>query len=367
MSKPTMALARQWIPLMGSSCDVRSGFDAMEQASKLFAGSVGTPRLCVVVHGPNTDEELVERLRRQVVDAGFAAVFYQVQGTARSLAEATSLFEALAQAHATSDDLCCALGDADILSLAAYVCASWCGGMSLIAIPTSEVAFLEGVLVPRGLDVGNRDELVSVRAHARHVLLDYDLAITPHQGEESVYARVLMVATAMASSERAFSELWDRADAMMAGDEGLFTKQLLATAKARGQAISSSAVATRQSVGYGQDVARALRRLVLQQAPYSLLVAEGMRFTARLSVAMGKLSMDDMLAQDELLQALGIGVPTCDVDPQALVAALKEERFARTNRFMLLLPLSIGRVRIATVDDDMLYEHACAWCSAHAV
>lgn len=364
MSERGNALSRQWVPIAGGSCDVRMGFDALEQGSKLFKGSVGTPRLCMVVQGAGTDEQLVERLRRQLVDAGFE-VHYHLAG-ARTIDEAAKLFQALAAARVTGDDLCCAIGDADVISLATFVSSAWCLGMPLVAIPLNEAALFDGVLSPRALDVGDLKQMATARPYARHVLLDYDLALSPLASEESRYARTVMAATAMLSSERAFSELWDRCDELMGGDEVLYAKQLMTTAKARGQAMASTAIATRQAVGYGMNIARALRRVTPQALPFSLLLAEGMRFASRLSAAMGKLSIDDMLAQDELLEALGVGTVECDVDPAAFVAALKEERFLRTNRFMLLVPLSIGRVRLTSVEDSMLLEHACAWCQAHA-
>ena len=63
---------------------------------------------------------------------------------------------------------------------------------------------------------------------------------------------------------------------------------------------------------------------------------------------------------------LGLGYARCDVEPDRLVAALKEERFLRTNRFLLAVPNALGRVRMTTVDDGLLAEHAGAWCQAHA-
>jgi hypothetical protein len=47
------------------------------------------------------------------------------------------------------------------------------------------------------------------------------------------------------------------------------------------------------------------------------------------------------------------------------VAAIREELSMRTNRMMLLVPFAIGRVRLATIPDDLLYEHVSAWCDAH--
>ena len=71
-----------------------------------------------------------------------------------------------------------------------------------------------------------------------------------------------------------------------------------------------------------------------------------------------------MLTQDELLDRLELGYVECSVDPAAMAAALKAERFRRSNKFMLELPRSLGRVRLAAVEDDQLAEHAAAWCSA---
>lgn len=359
-------LKRQWIPIVGGSCDVRMGYDALEEASSILASSVGKPKRCVGVLGEATSADLRERLRRQLVDAGFEVSWHEMVGEhVRTLAQANQLAQTLLACRLTADDLCCALGDADLISVASHVCATWCGGVSLVAVPTSEVALLEGALHPRSLDVGDATCMVAVRPQARRVIFDDDLALSPVDSEEGRHLRALMVAAAMAASERDFSALWDRAEALMADEVDALTTQVLATAKTRGQMSASTAVAVRQAMGYGQLFARVVARLVDGPVAHSVLLAEGMRFAARLSVALDKLSVDDMLAQDELLEALDIGVATCSVDAAQLVRELKRERFARTNRFMLLVPLAIGRVRLMSVPDDLLAEHSAAWCAAH--
>ena len=52
------------------------------------------------------------------------------------------------------------------------------------------------------------------------------------------------------------------------------------------------------------------------------------------------------------------------MDADALIAAMREERYRRTNRFMLALPRSLGRVRLSMVPDDLLAEHVGAWCAS---
>lgn len=107
-------------------------------------------------------------------------------------------------------------------------------------------------------------------------------------------------------------------------------------------------------------------RLVDGVAP-STARAEALRFQARLSAGEGHFDVDDVLAQDELLDRLELPTLSARVDPDELVAAVREERFVRTNRFLLGLPRKLGRVRLAAVSDELIAEHVAAWCASRAV
>lgn len=360
------ALKRQWVPVAGGSCDVRLGYGALEQASTIVRDSVGRPRKAMVVAFSSSGDEVRELLRRQLVHVGFEVSWHLLDvDSARSVEQAMLLCEGLAKEHMTGEDLCCAMGDSDLLSMVAYVCGSWCGGMPYVAVPTDEVALLEGVITPRALDVGKCRRMVSVQPSAQHALLDLELGVAKAGTQNALHANALMASTAMASSERVFSELWDHADDLAQGDEEVRLTQLLATAKQRGLTASSTAAAIRMSLDYGQSFSHALGHLTGGEVAPSVRLAEGMRFCARLAVALDKLSIDDLLAQDELLQMLGVGSAVCDVDAQELADALRHEHYSHTNRFMLLVPFGIGRVRLAAVPKDLLLEHAQAWCSVH--
>ncbi|MDO4797125.1 MAG: 3-dehydroquinate synthase [Coriobacteriales bacterium] len=366
MSDARYMLSRQWVAMAGGSCDVRMGPGAIGQAEPMLKGAVGRPRACMAVVSGDVASTYRDTLSRQLAASGFEVFWHEVdERCACTLDEVSRLAQGLCAHQLTSDDLCCALGGSGVLSLASCVSGSWCEGMSLVAIPTSPGAFLEGALCPRGIDVADRRGMLGVRPAASHVLLDYDLVCGDQKTEDATYARILMVAAAMCSSERGFSALWDSVDELMGPDDDPFVQHLLAAAKSRGKILSSTAAAIRQSIAYGQGFAAALGMLTGDELAPSTRLAEGMRFSARLAVALGKLSVDDMLAQDELLEAVGSGVAACDVDPLALKEAIRSERFARTNRFMLPVPFGLGRVRFVTVSDDMLLEHTRAWCGAH--
>lgn len=365
MSVEDESVLRQWISAPGGSCDVRVGAGLVGTCGHVLRTAVGKPRACALMNTPESDPDLVERLRRQLTDAGFFvhAVELPCGSEARTLASAGGLLEALCREGITSDDLVLATGDVDALSLAANVCGVWCGGVPLAAVPVDLDAMVEAAVTPRGLSVGGIDEMVGAAAFTRYMLCDPEVMDLSADREESRLARALMVATAVAENENAFSRLWDRAEEIMSEDVELLLEQAVDTLKSRGHVVSSTALAVRQSIDYGQTFARAMARLV-PGAQRSVLLSEALRFAARLSAGAGELSVDDVLAQDELLDTLGLGTLECVVVPSAMVRALKEERFARTNRFLLAAPQVIGRVRLASFDDSLLDEHARAWCAA---
>lgn len=340
----------------------------IDEASSVLKGAVGKPRASLLLHGEGTSELAGERLRRQLTDAGFAVTELAIpSGTAaRTLQAASDLMEGFASSDITADDLVVALGDADTLSLASYACSQWCAGVPLAMVPTGQMGLVEASLTPRGINVGARESVLSLRTATKHVLFDTSLAVHEATDEDALMARVLMVVTAMCDSEAAFSRLWDRTEDICAGDLFALCEQLQDTVKLRGKILSSTALALRQSLAYGEAFARALTRLVDGLAP-STARAEALRFQARLAAGEGLFEVDDVLAQDELLDALELPLVSANVNAQELIRAVREERFARSNRFLLGLPRKLGRVRLAAVTDERIAEHVEAWCASRAV
>ncbi len=369
MTEPAALRKRQWVALPGGSCDFRLGTNQLDEASPVFKSAVGKPRASVLLALEGEREDALELARRQLTDAGFLVecVTLAQDKPVRTVETACTLLTALGAAGITADDLVVAVGDTDLLSLSSYACAQWCGGVPLAMVPTSQVALLEAPVTPRGIDVGPRERILQVKQAAKHVIFDFDLGLRDEVDEDALMARVHMVVTAMCDSESAFSHLWDRCEGIVAGDREVLCEQLQDTLKLRGKILSSTALALRQSISYGEAFARALMRLVGDDLAPSTARAEALRFQARLACGEGMLDVDDVLAQDELLESLEIPMLQATVDPDELVKAVREERFARSNRFLLGLPRKLGRVRLAAVDDELISEHVAAWCASRAV
>jgi 3-dehydroquinate synthetase len=263
----------------------------------------------------------------------------------------------------TADDLIVATGDADVCSVASYVATQWCAGTTLVTAPTTQLGLVEAAVTPRPMDAGGSQAMLSVRTGVKHVLFDTDVVFDSPMQEDVLMSRVLMVVTAMCDSEKTFERLWDRAEALCAGDAETLCEQLRDTVKTRGKILSSTALALRQSLSYGEAFARALMGLDATVAP-STARAEALRFQARLAAGEGMLAVDDVLAQDELLEMLELPVAQVSIAPDALIEAVRKERFKRSNRFLLGLPRKLGRVRLAAVTDELIAEHVAAWCAS---
>lgn len=357
---------RQWVTLRNSSMDVRAGVGTRATFAHDLRSCVGKPHCCALVHEGHAGE-LVSQLRIDLLAEGFEVHLIEMPAGGCELARVGALDALFADAGVTADDLVVAVGGERALSVASFACASWCGGVSLAQVPLDLVSALTAGTTPLALDVPGVSSLVVQEGSARFSLVDVDLLGFDPARERTRLAFAHMVATAMDDSDKAFGRLWDSAPDLVSGDFSTLVTQLLDTVKSRGKVVSSTSLATRQSIAYGRDFAHALAGLTGSEVPASAMLGDALRFSARLAVGMEQLSIDDMLAQDELLERLGVGTTAAEVCPDELVRALKAERFRRTRRFMLPLPRAIGRVRLSNVADDLIDEHVRAWCAARPI
>ena len=357
---------RQWITLHAGSLDQRVGWGIIEKVGKDSKGLAGVPHVAVLAHTAAAPENLVEELRRYLVEAGFRVEFAQLAGGAAgcTLDEAVSFQHQLAAIGATGDDVLVAVGDAFALSVASYVSSSWFGGVTLVQVPTDLEASVVAGTTPYALDVPGAPRSVQLDSHCRMSVTDLSFLELSGSSEPVLMARALMVASSILESEHTFAHLWDRADKLAEGIRESVCQQLAETVRSRGRTIANASIAVRQSISYGDVIATAFQRLV-PDVPYSTCLAEALRFSARYGVAENGFPIDDMIAQDELLEALELGELSVSLDPEVLRDTIKDECLRRTNRFMLLIPQSLGRVRITSIDADRLLEHCQAWCFAH--
>ena len=377
---PAPVVRRQSVVMRTGSCDMRVGTGALDQLGNAARIAAGQPSRALLVSGDDIDAELTERCSRLLKDAGFAVSLTSVPAgrVARSIGNVTALYQGLASEHVTADDPIVVVGDADVISLAIFAGATWHTGCPVVAVATLD-AVTDVTVTPRPIDAPAAPDMLVARGNARFMIADPSVFVSGDLTNSELMGRVVMVAGAVSAGENSFNELAVRADGVIAAAEDTLVAAILDITKSRARVVSSSALAMRQGILYGQAIGRALERAVESQHPDAArylvdenpgsarLFAEGLRIAARLAAA--KQAPDDKLVdfvftQDGLLEKLGLSEVACVIEPQALLDCLKAEEFSRSNRFMLALPLGFGRVRLTSVPDEMLLEHLSGWCKS---
>lgn len=365
MTDVPVTVTRQAISLPGGSCGMRVGSGAIERLGRELRIVVGRPRKVALVATATQAEDLMTEVTRLLTDADFVVCRFSAGDAAPlcSVASAQALYRDLAREGITADDALVAVGDSDLLSLCSFVSATWCAGMPLVDVPTTQDACILGTFTPRALDIDGDDEMVSAQGYPSQSFCDLD-----HISGGEGMARSLMVATAVADSDDGFSRLAARIGGIVANDAATLSEQLIDTAKCRGRIVSATSVAVRHGILYGQTFARGLSAALGGDVDPALVRAEGLRFTSRVAASMGEdeKGADLVFAQDALLDELGLPEIPCDLDPDDLRDSLRSTCFKRTNRFLFALPLALGRVRLTPVDEELLAEHLTAFCASRA-
>lgn len=372
---PPVVVRRQSLATRMGVCDMRVGVGATAQLGEALRGVVGKPRRVLVAHSADVPADVVEEVRRSLIDTGFEFHQLELAGgrASRNLDEATRVFEALASHSITADDAIVAVGDAGLISTLVFVASTWCAGTVLAAVPTTLDGMVDVTVTPRALDVSAASEMLLAKGVVRLAVCDPANLPDAPDDPGTLMGRAVLVAGAVTAGETTFSELAVRADGIVAQDAETLVDEVLDITKSRCRVASSTALAVRQGLLLGMGFARAIGRCLdaagSQDTPgEGRLLAEGLRIAARLAVAHQEKDAETLLdlvfAQDALLERFGLAEVPCDLDADDVLAALRAEELSRSNRFMLALPLDFGRVRLTNVPDDLLYQHLKAWCKA---
>ena len=356
-------IRRQSIVLRSGACDMRVGPGVADQLGQATKSVAGKPGHTLLVAGDDVSGELVERLRRSLVDVGFSVTVREVPSgrESRKLAHAMRLYDEFTAAGVTPDDPVVVVGDADVLSLVLFAAATWQTGSPVVSVPTTLDGMVDVPVTPRAVDSASMPESLRTRANLRFSLCDTDLLPAAADDPTTLMAYAVLVAGAVAAGESAFSDLAVRADGIVSADAATLVDEILDITKARTRVASSTALAMRQGILYGLSVGRALGACLAEQDDKGgqlaverevcegRLLAEGLRVSARLAAARqapDQAVVDLVFAQDGLLEAL------------------RADEFAHSNRFMPALPLGFGRVRLCSVEDETLLAHLSGWCRA---
>ena len=255
------------------------------------------------------------------------------------------------------------VGGDEACSLASYISRTWCGGVSCALVPTTLDAMIRCSTQMTPLSVSG-GSLVSLEPEVSLVVCDLAL-VGDYPIEENGLGYALMCGAYLSESRACWDSLGTAVRGVVEKNETSLSDALSTTLTARLNIAKSVSPSARRALLFGHTTARALSACLGEGAhPYYLLLAEGMRFEARLAIDACDFSVDEVFALDDHLEDLGIGELSFDIDPAAFIEALRAERFRVANRFQLALPKYPGVIRLSSIDDEVLERHARAFIAS---
>ena len=361
-----MTLRRLLLNFGSRSVDFRIGPEALGELKKLARGAVGVPLRCVVVtDGALAGEELLS-FKRSLIDAGFTVSLYEVTpGATATLEGATGVFDAFGGAGLTRDDLVVALGAAPVCALAAFCAKLWCEGTPCLIVPTTLDAFVTAATAGPVFSTSATQGLVTLRPEPSLVLADTSF-VRAAAPADRVLGYALLLGAHLADSKRAWTRFIEDAPRIAAGDELALIQAVCTSQTARRLVINAANPSSRHALDFGMTTARALRACLGEGPSWGSLVAEGMRFEARLGVEASTFSVDDMFAVDDAFADLGVDELAFQLDVDEFVAAIRSDQARRSNRQHFALPKTVGSIRLGAVDDELLRAHAEAFLASRA-
>ena len=357
-----MTVRRQLINFGKEHTDFRVGDGAFDDLPRMLRGTVARSQRAVLVAQEEALELCGETVRRSLVDAGFKVSEFVVAKGEKiaTMDRAVKLFEALDEAHITAEDLVVALGDADACALVTFCANSWCGGVPYVMLPTTLDAMASSPTVMRGLDSGDSFSMVSLRPHATLVVCELNLVLG-RPIEEVGLGLVQIVAAYLCESRRYWDRIEEVVSGLAGGTAGSYMVALAETQTSRVNSIKATSPSARTALLFGYTTACALHDCLGPDVPEYQLLAEGMRFEARLASEVMEFPVEEVFRIDDSFEELGIEELPFSLDTDEFIQAIKAERFKRSNRFMLPLPKRAGFVRLTAVDDEVLERHADAY------
>ncbi|MEG1831268.1 MAG: 3-dehydroquinate synthase [Raoultibacter sp.] len=348
------------------SYDVRIGLGLIEGLGKRLRALNAAP--CALIIADTTVAGLYAgALRASLVAAGFKVLKIAVAAgeQSKSLACASEIWQAMAQAHLGRDCLVVALGGGVVGDLAGFVASTYMRGVACVQVPTSLLAMVDSAVGGKtGINLDAGKNLVGTFAQPSYVCASTDVLATLPEREWACGCAEI-AKTALVDSDEFFFWLSDAAQALRARDAAVVQEAIARCVVFKADVVAADQreqTGMRQCLNYGHTLGHAIE-VVAGFGVYShgQAVAQGMRFAARLAVEVCNTSPDVVAAQDDLLDALGLPPLDCPAAPEVLLEAMLGDKKVREGRLHFVLLRDVGQWESVAIKPDLVREHLAAW------
>ena len=362
-----MAIARIVVNIADApSYDVRVGADLLASLGG-YLRDVNESDTCVIITDEQVGPLYLDAVKESLSSAGYRTLDITVPAgeASKSLAVVGEIWSAFANMKLSRDVLVVALGGGVVGDLAGFIAATYMRGVAFAQVPTTLLAMVDSSVGGKtGINLDQGKNLVGSFKQPIQVCASTSVLATLPEREWACGCAEI-AKSAVIDSDEFFFWLTDVADALRNRDE-----DTVAEAIARSVIFKANVVAedeteskgVRECLNYGHTLGHAIESLAgFGRFSHGEAVAEGMRFAARLGAACVGTPTDVVIAQDALLDELGLPALDWSAEPEALLDAMKGDKKVRGGSLRFVLPREVGLWEVVEVDDETVLEHLGAW------
>lgn len=321
---------------------------------------------CFMVTDMNVAKIHGQAVEDSILQAGLGLfVTTQTPGEiSKNWINAGMMMEVMAEAGYGRDTVVVAVGGGVMGDLAGFVASVYMRGVPVIQVPTTLLAQVDSSIGGKtGVDLRHGKNLAGTIWQPLAVIADTACLSTLPDAEWAAGFGEL-AKSAMLAGDDEMGELELTAPALMAGEEAAISAAVLMAARFKAGVVSGDERenGAREQLNYGHTLAHALEReLGYGTLSHGVVVAEGIRFAARLSARLVGAPEHWVSRQEHLLDALGLHRRAYEVEPRALLDAMHADKKARRGTVRFVLSDGPGRWSAEAVDDGMLLDVLREW------
>jgi 3-dehydroquinate synthase len=326
---------------------------------------ISAAQKAVIITDSNVGPLYLERLRASLLEADFEVFDLTIPAgeASKSMEVAAELWDALALLGIGRDGLAIALGGGVVGDITGFIASTYMRGIGFVQVPTSLLAMVDSSVGGKtAVNITAGKNLVGSFYQPLYVAADLEtLATLPRSEWDNGFAEIAK--SALVDGGEFYQWLTDNAAGLVAHDSDTVQRAVVLSLafKARVVAADEKESGERECLNYGHTFAHALEKASNYGIPHGRAVAEGMRFAARLSVEAIGVTDELAVAQDALLDSLGLSPIASAYPSDELFTAMFGDKKARSGKMRLVFVSSPGEWKVVVVDPDLIKIYIILW------
>jgi 3-dehydroquinate synthase len=251
-----------------------------------------------------------------------------------------------------------ALGGGVIGDLGGFVAATYMRGIPLVQIPTTLLAQVDSSIGGKtAVNCGNLKNQVGVFYPPRAVFSDLKVLTTlpPEQINNGIAE---MLKCGVVKQPRLFSLLEKRMESVKALDNRLIGEAVLLAASVKTDIVSRDEreKGLRQVLNLGHTVGHAVESVTDFGISHGSAVAIGLAAACRIANRLKLLHAAELGRIIGVINLAGLPSSLPDIDPSAILGAMKHDKKSVHGKLKFVLPVHIGQVVVRNVEPEIIAE-----------